>query len=192
MRIIAGSARGIPLIVPKTVTRPTADRTREALFSILSGKLEDAQVLDLYAGSGALGLEALSRGATAAVFVEQNRTAAGVIEKNAAKAKLVERAKIKTIDVAKFLRYAQRDRFDLIFADPPYKKQESDTDHAAALLGSAGMAKMLADDGIFVLEEWSGRVLGSDSSLEELGWEQIESRNYGAASLHFFQRLAQA
>ena len=82
MRIISGSARGTPLAVPKSDTRPTADRTREALFSIILDHIADASVLDLFAGSGALGLEALSRGAGECTFVEENRTAVSTIEKN--------------------------------------------------------------------------------------------------------------
>ena len=88
MRIISGSAGGIRLQVPKVVARPTSDRVREALFSILGEAVQDAVVLDLFAGSGALGLEALSRGARRAVFVERDRGANKVIEANLDKAKL--------------------------------------------------------------------------------------------------------
>ena len=192
MRIIAGSARGIPLAVPKSVTRPTADRTREALFSILADRLSGASVLDLYAGSGALGLEALSRGAESAWFVEQNRAAAAVIEKNAAKAGLSDGVRVRQIEVAKFLKGRSSTRFDIVFADPPYKKNDGDYDHASYLLGpSSGLADLIADDGIFVLEDWSGRVLVSGAEQLEGRWELLETRKYGATSLHFFRPLRQ-
>ena len=98
MRVIAGRARRMPLKVPSQLTRPSTDRLREALFSILQGRLAGGRVLDLFAGSGALGIEALSRGAKKAVFVEQSRDAARCIRENLAKLGLEECARVQEGD----------------------------------------------------------------------------------------------
>jgi 16S rRNA (guanine966-N2)-methyltransferase len=121
MRIIAGLARGMPLTVPRgDTTRPTSDRVREAIFSSLGERVVDATVLDLFAGTGALGLEAASRGARAVTFVEQNRAALIALEKNVAD--FVKRGgptpTVIREDVFRFLRRSAK--FDLVFADPPY------------------------------------------------------------------------
>jgi 16S rRNA (guanine966-N2)-methyltransferase len=120
MRVIAGAYRGRPLKAPPgTSTRPTSDRVREALFSIL-GDISGARVLDLFAGSGALGIEALSRGASEAVFVEQSRRAAGVIRANL-RAVGDPQAKIRVESVPIYLaRAGEQSPFDLVFLDPPY------------------------------------------------------------------------
>lgn len=127
MRIIAGKARGHQLLAPKgSHTRPTPDRVREALFSILADAVHDAQVLDLYAGTGALGLEALSRGAAHAIFVENNRNTAALITRNATRISTsgiaATAAQVICLDVQRALvQLGQRDTaFDLIFLDPPY------------------------------------------------------------------------
>ena len=123
MRIIAGTARGARLKAPKGIdTRPTADRVKESLFSILGQRVRGARVLDLFAGTGGLGLEALSRGAAAAVFVD--RATIPLIRENAAHTHLLERAQFLRQDVftAVSRLAAAEERFDLIFCDPPYEK----------------------------------------------------------------------
>jgi 16S rRNA (guanine966-N2)-methyltransferase len=117
VRIVAGEFRGRRLAAPRGVrTRPTADRVREALFSML-GDVSGARVLDLYAGSGALGIEALSRGAESAMFVERDARAAGVIERNLASLGLDQ--PVLRHDVLRFLA-REKGIFDLVFVDPPY------------------------------------------------------------------------
>jgi 16S rRNA (guanine966-N2)-methyltransferase len=117
VRVVAGEFRGRRLAAPRGArTRPTADRVREALFSML-GEVSGARVLDLYAGSGALGIEALSRGAGSAVFVERNARAAAVIERNLASLGLEQ--KVVRDDAMRFLARAGG-TFDLVFCDPPY------------------------------------------------------------------------
>jgi 16S rRNA (guanine966-N2)-methyltransferase len=117
VRVVAGEFRGRRLSAPRGAsTRPTADRVREALFSIL-GEVSGARVLDLYAGSGALGIEALSRGAVSAVFVERNPRAAAVIDRNLASLGLEQ--EVLRQDVVRFLSRSEG-RFDLVFCDPPY------------------------------------------------------------------------
>ena len=121
MRIIAGQLRGRPLLAPPgSSTRPTADRVREALFSMLASRLgtfEDLRVADLFAGSGALGFEALSRGAAEAVFVETDSKARAAIQANAAKLGLTDKVRVFG---GSALALPRSDPFDLILADPPY------------------------------------------------------------------------
>ena len=122
MRIVAGTRRGARIHTGRAERfRPTSDRVREALFAILGDRVEGAAVLDLCAGSGALGFEALSRGAEEALFVEKNRRVAGWIARNARDLRFEERATIVTREALRFLdRDRRAARFDLVFADPPY------------------------------------------------------------------------
>lgn len=121
MRVIGGTARGRRLRVPAGHdVRPTGDRVREALFSILEPDLHGAVVLDGYAGSGALGIEALSRGAAHAVLVERDRRAATAIRENLAATGLGERARLHPADVRRFARAPRGGPFDLVLLDPPY------------------------------------------------------------------------
>ncbi len=144
MRIIAGEWRGRPLVAPKGLdTRPTADRTRETLFSMLTSRLgsfDGLRVADLYAGSGALALEALSRGAALAVLVENDRAALTAIEANAAKLGATGRIQVRAMSAARLPRESP---FDLILADPPY----------AAGAGSA-VARAVADAGWLAPGGW--------------------------------------
>lgn len=122
MRVVAGSARGLRLDAPRgRTTRPTSDRMREALFNSLGslGLVVDANVVDLYAGSGALGIEALSRGAATATFVETDRAALAAIEANLERCRLAARARVVATPVERFLMTRQAPA-DLAFADPPY------------------------------------------------------------------------
>lgn len=121
MRIIAGKVRGLRLKTPKGyLTRPTADRIKEALFSAIQGFEVEARVLDLFAGTGALGLEALSRGADTAVFVENNPATQKVLLSNIDKSGMKMQSEIIKMDAKVFLRSFQGEPFDLIFIDPPY------------------------------------------------------------------------
>ena len=124
MRVIAGTARSLPLkTVPGLSTRPTTDRIKETLFNILQPRLSGCRFLDLYAGSGAIGIEALSRGASSAVFIEKNAAAVRCIEANLAFTKLSERAEVLRTDVIlgiSSLESRKAETFDLIFMDPPY------------------------------------------------------------------------
>lgn len=125
MRIIAGSARGRNLKSPRGMsTRPTADRVREALFNILSSLVAGSRFLDLFSGTGAVGIEALSRGAEKAVLVEKDRNTARIIHDNLRLCGLLDQAEILALDVVKALQVLgkKKESFDLIFIDPPYKK----------------------------------------------------------------------
>ena len=120
MRIITGSARGVSLVtLAGENTRPTAERTKEAVFSMLQFEIEGRRVLDLFSGSGQMALEALSRGADFAVMVDRSKEAVSVIEKNAEKTKLKSRCRIVCEDSLAYLK-KQKDCFDIVWLDPPY------------------------------------------------------------------------
>ena len=148
MRIIAGRFRGRPLLAPAgQATRPTADRVREALFSMLASRLgafEGLRVADLYAGSGALGLEAISRGAAHATFVENDPKAQTAIKANAAKLGIAEQSRVVG---GSALALPRSDGFDLIFADPPYAPGSG-----SAVVKSVSDADWLAPGGWMAVE----------------------------------------
>ncbi|MGH3133313.1 MAG: 16S rRNA (guanine(966)-N(2))-methyltransferase RsmD [Gaiellaceae bacterium] len=148
MRIVAGSRKGHRIDAPKgVVTRPTGDRVREAAFGLV-GPLDGASVLDVFAGSGAMGLEALSRGASGCVFVERERDACRVIERNLEKLRLTG-AVVLCQDAGRALREerARRHRYDLVLVDAPYE----DWERYEARLGEL-LPELLADDGLVVVE----------------------------------------
>ena len=121
MRVIAGTARGVPLTAPRgRATRPITDRVKETLFGILGERVPDARVLDLYAGSGAIGIEALSRGATSVDFVERDRSALEALRANLARTRLGDGATIHATDVERHLASAADEAWDLAILDPPY------------------------------------------------------------------------
>lgn len=154
-RIIGGTAGGRRLRTPPgTTTRPTADRVREALFSALEAALggwEDARVLDLYAGTGAVGLEALSRGAAVATLVEHDRRVAQVLRQNVATLGLPG-AEVVVGSVSRVVTAAATTPYDLVFADPPYPLAEDDL---AAVLAALVAGDWLAPDAVLVLERSS-------------------------------------
>ena len=163
MRIIAGTHRGRRISAPRgTATRPTADRVREALFSIV-GPIEGLDVLDLFAGSGALGLEALSRGAASATFVESGRPAVACLRANVAALGMGDRARIVARDWRSALvaERAARRRFGLCLLDPPY----SLTDRVVAQLGPE-LAPLAGPPGIVVIEHSAARPPPEPSGLE--------------------------
>ena len=124
MRVIAGTARGRPLVAPRGMaTRPISDRVKETLFAILADRVLDARVLDLYAGSGAVGIEALSRGAAHCVFVEQDRRALAAIRENLERAGVGEGGSVHGQDVLAYLASPSSDQFSLAILDPPYAER---------------------------------------------------------------------
>jgi 16S rRNA (guanine966-N2)-methyltransferase len=123
MRVIAGTARGVPLVAPRgRGTRPITDRVKETLFAILGERVPDARVLDLYAGSGAIGIEALSRGAVLADFVERDRGALAALRANLERTRLGEAARVHAAEVERFLAEPADAAWDLAILDPPYEK----------------------------------------------------------------------
>ena len=179
MRVIAGSAGGIRLAVPKRGVRPTMDRVKAAIFSSLGDAVVGARVLDLFAGSGALGIEALSRGASSVVFVEADRQSAEIIESNLAKTRL--KGRIRQQDVFDFLRDASgAEMFNIIFADPPYEKTHDGRHFTANLVANEALSQLMDTGGIFVLEKQPAE------ALTEMGlWRVIRQKIYGATEVLF-------
>lgn len=174
-RIIAGSAGGTRLDVPGQGTRPTSDRVRESLFGALESlsAIEGARVLDLYAGSGALGLEALSRGAASAEFVERARQAAAIVRRNAAvvaKAGGLTPGRVHESTAHAFLQRATGP-FDLVFTDPPY-----DLDDTAMTADLVALAPLLSADAVVVVER-ARRSTPPDFGAANL--EQFREKSYG-------------
>lgn len=125
MRVIAGSARGVPLTAPRDrATRPITDRVKETLFGILGERVPEARVVDLYAGSGAIGIEALSRGAASVDFVEHARGALDVLRANLAATRLTADARVHATSVDRFLAVPDRGPWDLAILDPPYEARD--------------------------------------------------------------------
>jgi 16S rRNA (guanine966-N2)-methyltransferase len=180
-RIIAGSARGRRLAVPPSGTRPTADRVREAMFASLDhllGGFASARVLDLYAGSGALGLEAVSRGAASAVLVERDRRNAGIARDNA---RLVGAGPVDVVvtDVSAFLDGAS-EPFDLVLADPPYATSVHEVERMLTRL----LAGWLAPEAVVVVER-----ARTDAVLTwPSGLDAIREATYGGTRLWYGQR----
>ncbi len=174
MRIIAGTNRGARIFAPKGLdTRPTSDRVREAAFNLI-GPVDGAAVLDLYAGSGAMGLEALSRGAESAVFVDSDREACRAVQRNLTKLGL-QGAEIVCRDVLRFLA-AERRRFELILIDPPYDMVES-----VAMRLAVYLPAVLAEHGLAVVESGAA----TEPQVETLGLRT--SRRYGSARVTLFE-----
>lgn len=181
-RIIAGAAGGRRLRTPRgELTRPTSDRVREALFSALEsmlGSLEGHRFMDLYAGSGAVGLEALSRGASSAVLVEQDRRTAALVRSNARAVGLDHGAKVVSSSVQRHLAEAVPSPHDVVFLDPPYDLSRETVEADLALLAERGW---LADDALVVVERsvrdaglsWPG------------GFAEGRVRRYGETALVF-------
>ena len=148
MRVIAGDKRSIPLLsVPGMATRPTTDRIKETLFNILQNELPGCRFLDLYAGSGQMGTEALSRGATEAVLVDSGREAVDVIRKNLQKTGLSDQALVRPQAVSSFLATYSGKPFDIIFMDPPYDLHEE-----REILSIIAERGLLAEDGRIIVE----------------------------------------
>jgi 16S rRNA (guanine966-N2)-methyltransferase len=184
MRVIAGSAGGVRLAVPKSGVRPTMDRVKAAIFSSLGEVIIGARVLDLFAGSGALGIEALSRGAASVIFVEDDRQSAEAIEKNLAKTKL--KGRVRRQNVFDFLRQrSNAEKFQVVFADPPYEKTHRGESDTEKLLKNESLPQLLEPTGIFVLEKQPGESLG-----ETKLWRIIRKKRYGATEVLFLHQSA--
>ena len=172
MRVIAGKCRSLKLkSVPGLNTRPTQDRTKETLFNILQPYIADCRMLDLFSGSGAIGIEALSRGAAHCVFVEQNRQALECIRENLRFTKLEADAEVLAMDVIAALNVLEEgEGFDCIFMDPPYNKGLERT-----VLERLSRSGLLREDAVIVVEA----SLKTDFSyLEELGFYIRKEKKY--------------
>ena len=185
MRVIAGSYKGRRLQPPAGIdVRPTSDRVREALFSILSPSIHGVRVLDLYAGTGAVGLEALSRGAECVVFVEQKRASLDLLRENLKRCHNPSEAVVISCDVgqvfchSEFLKWAP---YDIAFADPPYHHGEN-----ATILSMIGSRVPLTVQGMVIFEHRSN----TDLPQEVENLRQFRQARYGDTTLTFFKPLA--
>ncbi|HUB68438.1 MAG TPA: 16S rRNA (guanine(966)-N(2))-methyltransferase RsmD [Candidatus Methylacidiphilales bacterium] len=180
LRVISGTAGGIHLKSPKRhLLRPTQDRIRQVIFSSLAEYVPGARVLDLYAGTGSFGIEALSRGASSATFVEQDVEAAQCIRENLLHCRF--HGEVRREDALSYLDKAPEEKFDLVFADPPYVKSR------VLLNGESLLNRVLphlATDGIFILEHYARHQVQI-----ALDWEIIRHRTYGETGLTFLRFL---
>ena len=184
MRIISGSARGTKLVtLSGENTRPTLDRVKEPLFSIIQNSILDACVLDLFAGSGALGLEALSRGAEIAVLCDNNIEAIKIINQNVEKTKMKDKAIVIKDNYTKCLETLKNKqmKFDLIFLDPPYK-----TNFAVDALEKILALDLLSKDGIIIIETEDEQREIKNIELIDININDI--RKYGRVKLMFLSR----
>ena len=180
LRVISGSAGGLHLKSPKRhQLRPTQDRIRQVIFSSLAELIPGARVLDLYAGTGSFGIEALSRGAASATFVEQDREAVQCIRDNLTHCHL--EGDVRQGDVSTFLATPSALKFDLIFADPPYTKERGLLDHDSLL---ASLLGHISPAGHFVWEHYA------QQRLEDAGdWEVVRQKSYGETGLTFLRLI---
>ncbi len=183
MRVISGKARGTKLSsIESLSTRPTLDRVKESLFNIIQNNLKGAVVLDLFAGSGQLGIEALSRGADKAYLCDINRDAVKMIKQNLEKTKLKDKAVVINEDYKKALRTLNtNEKFDIIFIDPPYKE-----DIAVDSIIDIIHESRLKENGIMIIEtDEIERDLREINKIENI--KIIDQRKYGRASLIFIK-----
>jgi 16S rRNA (guanine(966)-N(2))-methyltransferase RsmD len=179
MRVITGSARGIQLKTPEgMVTRPTTDRVKEAMFSIIHFDIPGAKVLDLFGGTGQLGIEALSRGAKSAVFVDAGEPACRLIRENLKRTKLEQQGKVVRSD---YLAYLERtnEQFDIVLLDPPYAEVFLEN-----ALNKITEIDILRTGGIIVAE----RPLGKELPWEFQGYERSKDYKYGNTLLTIYRK----
>lgn len=178
MRIIAGKAKGTRLVAPQgRDVRPTLDRVREALFSILMPYLDDCAFLDLYAGTGANGIEALSRGATTCTFVDNDARALDAITRNLAAARMTECSSIRRLNLPNELLQLRGNVYNVIFCDPPYAALEY-----SILLEQIAQSHILAPEGLVVIEH-AARAIVPDNVLS---LNHFRTATYGDTGLSFF------
>ena len=179
MRVITGTARGVPLKAPKGMdTRPTMDQVKEGIFSAIQFEVEGRRVLDLFAGSGQMGIEALSRGAKSAVFVDMREDACKVVRENLAKTRLEQNARVVRADYLSYLASA-RETFDLIFLDPPYAEVFLENS-----LNRITEIDILHSGGIIVAE----RPLGKELPWDYPGYTRSRDYQYGKILLTFYRK----
>jgi 16S rRNA (guanine966-N2)-methyltransferase len=183
-RVIAGTARGTRLAAPGEGTRPFADRVKQTLFAILEPDLRDTLVLDLFAGSGAGGIEALSRGAARAVFVERDAIAARVIGENLTKARVDDRGRVVRADVIAYIRAGavEDGPFDLVLIDPPYAEP--------ALLEASLTRLAVADSGLLTADAWVvAKHFWRNAPPPAVGLlASVRTRRFGETVLTFYRR----
>lgn len=182
MRVIAGRARGCALVAPEGLsTRPTADRIKESLFNIIQAELSDIRFLDLFAGSGSIGIEALSRGASKAVFVDNSRESISTINKNLQKTRLTENAAVLQMDIWQAIDFLSKkgETFHIVYMDAPYKK-----DFVTKTLEMIVKGNILKKDGFIIVEQ------GFDENLPDVsGLTVYREKKYSKTTIVFLRRV---
>ena len=179
MRVITGSARGVRLKTPDGLkTRPTADRVKEAVFSVIQFDIPGARFLDLFAGTGQMGIEALSRGAKSAVFVDEWKTACALVRENLKLTRLADQAKVINLDYLSYLKTC-KETFDIVFLDPPYA--EIFLENA---LNKISEIDILSDRGIIICERPAEKQL----DLEIPGLQRTKDYKYGQTWITIFRK----
>ena len=179
MRIISGKARGTKLYTLDGLeTRPTLDRVKESLFNIINDRIYDSSVLDLFSGSGAIGLEFISRGAKEAVLCDNSKKAIDIIRKNAEKTHLEDKVEIYNLNFEKMIEKLKNKKFDFIFLDPPYK-----TNHIKDAIKLIKQYNILNENGMIIAE--TDEVEKAKTQLYELNANILDIRKYGRIYLIF-------
>lgn len=184
MRVISGSARGKKLKTLEGLeTRPTLDRVKEAIFNILQFDLKETTVLDLFSGSGAIGIEALSRGAKEAVFCDKSNKAINIIKENLVATRLVSKADIINKDYIETLNILKNkaNKFNIIFLDPPYK-----SNYAVESIKYIIKNELLTEDGIIVVETDDENIIKELEEYKEI--EVYDTRKYGIVHVIFLRK----
>lgn len=183
MRIIGGLARGTKLYTLEGLnTRPTLDKVREAIFNILQNNIRDTVVLDLFAGSGAVGLESISRGAKKAILCDNNKQAIQIINKNAQKMRVEDKVQILCIDYENFLSNTQ-EKFDFIYIDPPYN-----TDYISNSIKLINDRNLLAEEGIIIAETDEEERVKDEIDKLKTSINIYDTRKYSRARLIFMRK----
>ena len=187
MRIITGRAKGVRLDTLEGVaTRPTSERVKEALFSMLQFDIQDRSVLDLFSGSGQLALEALSRGASSAVMIDRSRDAVKIIKQNVAKTKLTDMCEVYNCEFKEYITKNKGRKFDIVFIDPPY---------AAGLYGECLSlllsCDMLKSSSLIVCESESEDLLADNAELRDQ-FDVFKQARYGRACIAIFKKKENA
>jgi 16S rRNA (guanine966-N2)-methyltransferase len=181
MRIISGKARGTKLYtLDGTATRPTLDRVKESLFNIIQNDIEDSTVLDLFSGSGAIGLEFLSRGAKRAVLCDSSKDAIKIIKQNVQKTHFEEKVEVYNMEFTKLVERLQNQKFDIIYIDPPYA-----TDFIKISLEKIIEYKLVNENTKIIVEtDDETRIL---NQIEKMDVEITDKRKYGRATIIFLK-----
>lgn len=181
MRVISGKLRGTKLYTLEGLdTRPTLDRVKESLFNIINFDVKESVFLDLFAGSGAIGIEAASRGAQKVVMCEYSKKAVGIINKNLEKTRLIDEVTLYNMDYENCIKNKLKDKFDIIYLDPPYK-----TDYAYNAMKLIMEKGLIDENTLIILETDIEQIV--EKQFEKLDLEEISKKKYGRACLLFYK-----
>lgn len=184
MRIISGKAKGTKLYTLEgSNTRPTLDRVKESIFNIIQEEIQESKVLDLFAGSGAIGLEMLSRGAKKAVLCDNSAEAIKIIKKNTEKTHMEEKTEIYQTDYKKCIEKIKKEKFDIIYIDPPYK-----TDLISKSLQEIIKKDIITKESLIIIETDEEEKVKKE--IEKLELEITDERKYGRAKIIFLRKKA--